>query len=462
MSKSVALLLVLFFLTASCIAVKPAMSYTDIVENSWVSKAPMRQARSGLGVATVNGKIYAIGGGVENGYVGTNEQYNPATDTWSFKESMPTPRSDFGIAVYQNKIYCIGGRTSDGVTGVNEVYDPETDSWETKPPIPTPRLGLGANVVNGKIYFIGGWIGNPSPGYSYLNLTSVYNPETDFWSTKASMPTGVSGRLSAVVDDKIYVFMPNPNLNQIYDTETDSWSLEGAPLPYFSMVYAYAGATIGVNASKRIYVVGDSGTLVYDPVNDSWINGAAVPTDREGFGVAVVNDILYAIGGYTATYQDYPEDWMYGPKGTLYASNEQYTPFGYGTPDPSYDGTAPEIAVVSPENKTYYTADAGLNFTDIALNFTVDEPVFSVHYVLDGDTPVEISGNMTLAGLGIGVHNVTVFGFDASGNRGTSETIFFAIEEPESFPTIPVAVASVAAFAGVIIGLMLYFRKRKQ
>jgi len=148
------------------------------------------------------------------------------------------------------------------------------------------------------------------------------------------------------------------------------------------------------------------------------------------------------------------------PETTLYATNEQYTPFGYGMPDPSYDGTAPEVAVVSPENKTYYTTDSSLNFTNMALNFTVDEPVFSVHYVLDGDTPVEISGNMTLAGLAVGVHNLTVFGFDASGNRGASEAIYFSIKEP--FPTIAVAVVvSVVTVAVVGVGLLVYFKKHK-
>jgi hypothetical protein len=345
------MLLVLVFLIASCIAVKPAMSSIDVAENTWASKEPMQVARAGLGVVAVNEKIYAIGGTVAGGqyppdasgggFVGTNEEYDPATDTWIFKASMPTPREGFATAVYQNKIYCIGGITNSGVTGVNEVYDPATDTWENKASIPTVRAGPQANVVDGKIYFIGGYVGDVISGYSYLNLNSVYDPETDSWATKASMPTAVSGRLSAVVDDKIYVLMPNPNLNQIYDTKTDSWSLEGAPLPYFSMVYASAGATIGVNAPKRMYIVGDSGTLVYDPANDSWTNGAAMPTDREGFGVAVVDDILYAIGGFIGSYQDYPEDWMYGPEVTMCATNEQYTPFGYGTPDPSYVPPSP-------------------------------------------------------------------------------------------------------------------------
>jgi N-acetylneuraminic acid mutarotase len=120
MRKCVALLLVLAFLAASCIMVaKPAFSSATVAEDTWAAKAPMQQARAGLGVAAVNGKIYAIGGSISNGqyppdvssggFVGTNEEYDPATDTWTTKASMPTPRDYFAIAAYQNKVYCIGG-----------------------------------------------------------------------------------------------------------------------------------------------------------------------------------------------------------------------------------------------------------------------------------------------------------------------------------------------------------------
>jgi hypothetical protein len=444
MSKGVAAVVVLFFVIASCIAVKPALSSADVAEDSWVSMASMQVARSSLGVAAVNGKIYAIGGGAENGVVGTNEEYDPATDTWTYKSSMPTPMGQFATAAYQNKIYCISGN-------VNEVYDPETDTWETKEPMPTPRSGVGANVVNGKIYVTGGYVPNSSSltGSSFVSLNEVYDPETDSWTTKAEMPTAEVGFRSTVVDSRIYFI---ESKTQIYDAVTDTWSL-GTPLPHISLGDARAVAATGVNAPKRIYVFGRSETQVYDPETDSWTFGADTPSKHLAFGVGVVNDLFYVIGGFTETF-----DMFWNSDVTLYATNEQYTPFGYGTPDPSYDGAAPEIRVVSPENKTYYTADAGFNFTDIALNFTVDEPVFSVHFVLDGGTPVEVSGNTALAELVVGAHNVTVFGFDASGNRGTSETTYFTIKEP--FPTTLV-IASVITVAVVGVTLLFYFKKRK-
>jgi len=135
--------------------------------------------------------------------------------------------------------------------------------------------------------------------------------------------------------------------------------------------------------------------------------------------------------------------------------NEQYTPIGYGTPDPSYDGAAPEISVASPENRIYYTVD-------VTLNFTVNEPVSSMRYELDGETVGEVSGNTTLTGLSYGLHNLTVYAIDAAGNTGTSETIIFTVaKEPEPSPATLVAVASAVSVSVVGLGFLFYFKKSR-
>jgi N-acetylneuraminic acid mutarotase len=361
MRKSVALLLVLVFLTASCLSVsKPAFSSADIVEDSWAPKASMQVARGGLGVAAVNGKIYAIGGDTiagsspyTGGIVATNEEYDPATETWETKEPMPTPRMNFGIAVYNNKIYCIGGEeiskddSKAPLTNVNEVYDPTTDTWETKESMPTPRSDLRANVVNGKIYLIGGYDPNVhfEPGASTHN--EVYDPATDSWSTKKPLPAPTSNYASAVFGDKIYViggFIEGPwlrfDLNQIYNTKNDSWGY-GALLSQ-----SYGGVTgvvtAGFMAPKRIYVFGEmmNGSVEeyhysvrsYDPENDSWTAGADMLSGRGGVGVAVVNDLIYVIGGETANGIPFSAN---PPSLKKYATNEQYTPIGYGTIQPA-------------------------------------------------------------------------------------------------------------------------------
>src|SRR4030065_1552266 len=115
MRKSVGSVIVFVFLATCMIVTMPASTSAGETENTWVSKAAMHQARAGLGVVAVNGKIYAIGGTTSStsyafagagGFVGTNEEYDPETDTWASKASRPTPRAYFAIAAYHNKIYC--------------------------------------------------------------------------------------------------------------------------------------------------------------------------------------------------------------------------------------------------------------------------------------------------------------------------------------------------------------------
>jgi len=499
MRKSVALLLVLAFLSASCIsAAEPAESSVDATDDSWVSKAPLPQGKSDFGLVVVNGKIYAIGGQIRNyvsswtkGFSGIREtinshyEYNPAADKWISRPTMPTPRHSFATVVYEDNIYCIGGVkniVSYGPTvtattaaveafnlstnkwenktsmptrrdyfatmvyeddiycvseGKNEVYNIATDTWQTKAPMPFNESWTTANVVNSKLYL------------TFDSLMYVYDPATDSWTTKATIQTENYGTVSAVIDDKIYVI--SANLTQIYDTETNTVSLGAPPPPNFSGGIALT--TTGEMAPKRIYILNVRTTLlptdvtlqVYDPEADSWTIGAKMPTARSNVGFAVVNDKIYAIGGNTASFS--PAVFPGYPDVTIrqYATNEEYTPFEYGT-------VPPKISVISPENQNY-------NVSSVSLAFTLDRPVVWMGYSLDGQETVTITGNTTLSALSNGLHNVTVYAKDSFENMGISETIYFSVEVP--FPTTLV-IASIVSVAVIGVGLLVYFKKRKR
>ena len=535
MKNKLAPFLIVFLLVSMFLSTLE-FAVVDAAENSWTPKESMSTARGGLGVAVVNGKIYAIGGSNEDTQLGVTEEYNPVTDSWTTKTSMPTPRSGFAIVVYQNKIYCIGGTTGDnenfvsGLTGVNEVYDPATDRWETKTPMTTPRADLCANVVNGSIYCMGGkkyW--SFDSYYSEVNVTEVYNPIEDSWTTKSSMPFPVFGCSSAVLDGKIYVIGGSRHLtlgadldttasNQVYDPENDTW-ITKAHLP-LEESYGAAAATTGVTAPKRIYYLGGSNETTYNPVPyaynpvlEDWSACASISTPRIYLGLAVVDDVLYAIGGFDG------ENWL--------NITEQYTPLGYGTVPPSLqvlspanatytsndiqlvisvnrpttwigysldyqanvtvtgdvelsdmsegehdltvyandtfgnvvssdsvyfsvDTFAPQITVLSPENKTY-------GGTDVQAVFTVNEPVTWMGYSLDGKDNVTVPGNVTLAGLSEGFHNITFYATDVVGHNGTSRTVYFEISP---FPIVlVVAVAATITITAATAYLLLKRRK---
>jgi hypothetical protein len=115
----------------------------------------------------------------------------------------------------------------------------------------------------------------------------------------------------------------------------------------------------------------------------------------------------------------------------------------------------PEVSILSPLNET-------LSSSEIALNFSVNKSFSKISYVLDDQDNMTINGNVTLTGLTDGVHNVTVYAWDAAGNIGSSETVTFIIDVPESFPTIFVSAVSVALVTTVTAGLLFYYKKRRR
>jgi parallel beta-helix repeat protein len=128
------------------------------------------------------------------------------------------------------------------------------------------------------------------------------------------------------------------------------------------------------------------------------------------------------------------------------------------------DTTCPLISILHPETKSYLSTESLLN---VSLNFTVDESVSQLAYSLDGKSNVTVGGNITLALLPVGAHNVTVYAWDAVGNVGVSKIVIFTIAEPEPEPSlietfqIILVAAPVTTVTAVGIGLLVYFKKRK-
>src|ERR1044071_5718360 len=110
------------------------------------------------------------------------------TGTWTTKAPMPTPRSHLAIGEVNGILYAVGGyknRTCcpDPFIATVEAYDPLTDTWTSKASMPTARGDFGVGVINGVLYAVGG---QDSSGA--LATVEAYDPLTDTWTTKTSMP----------------------------------------------------------------------------------------------------------------------------------------------------------------------------------------------------------------------------------------------------------------------------------
>ena len=83
----------------------------------------------------------------------------------------------------------------------------------------------------------------------------------------------------------------------------------------FASLLASAGATTGMFAPERIYVFSADADLPYwqltlrkfttqnyDPKTNNWTDCVSMATGHFDAGVAVVNDMLYVIGGFTTKF----------------------------------------------------------------------------------------------------------------------------------------------------------------
>jgi len=260
-----------------------------------------------------DGKVYVLGGSNGGYVVGSNADpnvvpwqtcfvYSPATNQWSACPNVPTARRFLAaVTVPDGRILAIGGEAPDvGYLGVVEAYDPSTNTWQTVAPMPTPRSFLGAAVgSDGNVYAMGGW--DRSPWETALSNVEVYSPSTNTWKSAPSMPTARAGvGVASGADGRIYAIGGQRNgwreledlkRAEALDPRTGLWTtLASPPEPVIGRV-SMAGGEVYASWGAHVYS--------YDPARDGWKPAPSLPTTREV--LVGSSDRLYALGGYDSS-----------------------------------------------------------------------------------------------------------------------------------------------------------------
>ena len=301
-------------------------------QGKWVQLAPFPEPNEEILGVTANGKLYVIAGLVSAPIwtpIGLVYEYDPATDHWTKKKPMALPAHHVALTEYHGKIYVFGGFVAPqsgpaAWVPINNSweYDPATDTWKALAPLPTKRGSPLAAVMNDKIYVIGG--ATTPPGSKQTSIDQMqaqvclgtveeYDPATNTWRERATMPTPRNHAAIGVVNGKIYVIggrvgaafiglASDTSVVEEYDPATNAWGPPRARMPIARSALA-AGVYNG-----RIYVAGGEyqdpqmmatfrAVEAYDPARNAWTELPSLPVSRHGLAGGIIGNRFYVVGG---------------------------------------------------------------------------------------------------------------------------------------------------------------------
>lgn len=267
------------------------------------------EERAFLAAGVVDGTLYAVGGTDGFKSLATVRSFDPREGFWRDRAPMPTPRSHLAVAVANGMVYAIGGAgegsgAADSMGRVPlstmEAFDPRTNRWSVKSSMPTARYDLSATNIGGMIYAIGGRNQKGAVG-----VVEVYDPRRDVWTRKASLPIPVATRGAAgVVDGIVYLLGGNFDGGcldkvQAYNPNTDAWKVGSTiPVPDCYLTTAVLGDVMkAFGALDRAGSKPRSDVLTFLPKSDTWKVAGLDQLAFEGFALGDVAGTIYLVGG---------------------------------------------------------------------------------------------------------------------------------------------------------------------
>jgi len=302
----------------------------------WVRLAPIPQANEEWDSAVVNDKLYLFGGnpvapgGKQGAPPGLVFEYDPAADRWTKKKNMPQPAHHNAVVGYNGKIYVFGGAVQRQPGGPTQFpidnsweYDPAADNWQALAPMPIRRMAAAAVESGGKIYVLGGagpWRGleneslNPEQPHRILDANYMFDPATNSWQVRQTLPTARTHMFVGAVGGKVYVIGgrvasmavvngSTTDLVEEYDTAADRWGAVKLRMPT-----PRDGGAAGVYQG-RIYVAGGQSITAinnsvsraleaYDPATNTWATLPTMQLARHGVGGGVIGNRFHLVSGH--------------------------------------------------------------------------------------------------------------------------------------------------------------------
>jgi len=277
-------------------------------QGRWVQKADLPLPRSEMAWATVrDGQMHLLGGygeqRVDRKY---HHVYDPKSDKWLDAPALPIGANHVGVSVVDGRLYAIGGFVEQNRKPHDQcfVLDRGANTWQKIAPLPNPAGAIGCVDLGSALHCIGGAIGDTFATKKSIDWHFVYDAKTDRWEKRQPMPTGrdhtgvvATGGLIHLIGGRVDSFHTNSNLHHTYDPAKDAWTMR-QPLPtarsgHGAVLYRGKIFVMGGEGTNRVYGQNEA----YDPATDRWESYAPMRTPRHGLGAVAIDDFIYVAGG---------------------------------------------------------------------------------------------------------------------------------------------------------------------
>jgi N-acetylneuraminic acid mutarotase len=328
---------------------------------SWVTNGPLNTPRlHHTATLLPNGKVLAVGGIGEAGYLSSAELYDPATGIWTATGSMTDERQGHTATLLPDgRVLVVGGWHPPNASLSAELYDPATGMWTNTATMNTARYVHTATLLrSGKVLIAGGYGDD-----GYLSSAELYDPVSGMWTEVEPMNNAHNIHTATVLPDGNVLVTGGGNAGSDYSTAEIYLVSNGTWIPTQSMSANRYRHTATLLPSGKVLVTGGDfqpspvSAELFDPSSGTWEATGIMSTNRNKHTASLLpNGQLLVTGGHTIGNDVFSSAEIYDPVTQTWAlMTNALNHLRYG-----------HTATVLPSGKVLIAGGAGINHTPLS------------------------------------------------------------------------------------------------